>query len=519
MEEKEIESEEEKKDPKESLIESILEIKRQKDEEDEDETPEVKLGRRLEQRSYRKLSKQILDHIITRYEIDYNKLPTEQKLIEMMINYLGNIQKAPDCYNLTNDESDIVSTDLGSKLGTGFHGIVYAYKLNSDQTKKKKKCLAYKQQEEGRPYTVDIHITSAILLALYDFQPKYYNLIFMEIGRYENKSKQRKFQTLLAEGKKIIEDNIKYYILFNFTNISDQVRNTMIRVLNDELIKIDIRRLNSERLYKNISQMLDYFEKYHEIFTRNKKKIIKELDKLLVIKEDFLLNLIVFRTERGCFKISKKDLAIQFDCISSSYKVLSIERNHYLSLSSLIKKCKKTYNDLHCELNPALSWMLYLFTQKNILTEKQYNDYIVKFNNKSQVFEKMAKKIRSGELSFSRKKKEHKKKSKKKDEKKKKIKSEDKKEENEEEEGSQLVLKKKNSKVKVFDKNKKETGGEIDIETEDHRKKKKRSNSMSISFEKDEKDFVKKTEELKKIEKPKKSGWSCCGSDAVDVIE
>ena len=99
------------------------------------------------------------------------------------------------------------------------------------------------------------------------------------------------------------------------------------------------------------------------------------------------------------------------------------------------------------------------------------------------------------------------------------MKSEDKKEENEEEEGSQLVLKKKNSKVKVFDKNKKETGGEIDIETEDHRKKKKRSNSMSISFEKDEKDFVKKTEELKKIEKPKKSGWSCCGSDAVDVIE
>jgi site-specific DNA-cytosine methylase len=87
---------------KSELIESILNIKRQEANENINENQEIKLGRRLEQRSYEKLSKEILEHIITRYEIDNKKLPTKENLIDLMINFLGNIQKTPDYYNLKN---------------------------------------------------------------------------------------------------------------------------------------------------------------------------------------------------------------------------------------------------------------------------------------------------------------------------------------------------------------------------------------------------------------------------------
>ena len=90
------------------LIQSILNIRRQKKKEKENEKPEVKLGRRLEQRSYEKLSKEILEHIITRYEIDNKKLPSRENLIDLMINFLGNIQKTPDYYNLKNGKKKIL---------------------------------------------------------------------------------------------------------------------------------------------------------------------------------------------------------------------------------------------------------------------------------------------------------------------------------------------------------------------------------------------------------------------------
>ena len=161
------------------LIESVLSIKRQREKENFKEKSEIKLGRRLEQRSYPKLSEEILEHLITRYKIDKNKLPTKDKIIEMMINFLGNIQKTPDNYNLNNNKGEIkIKKEKDNILGKGFHGQVYLFKLDSNQTKKNSKTLAYKEQKKIEPYTIDIHITSAILLALYDFQPKYYNLFF-----------------------------------------------------------------------------------------------------------------------------------------------------------------------------------------------------------------------------------------------------------------------------------------------------------------------------------------------------
>ena len=59
-----------------NLIKDILNIKRQIDYEGLNEKVIIKLGRRLEQRSNEKLSKQILEHIITRYSIDNKTLPT-----------------------------------------------------------------------------------------------------------------------------------------------------------------------------------------------------------------------------------------------------------------------------------------------------------------------------------------------------------------------------------------------------------------------------------------------------------
>ena len=272
------------------LIKSIISIKRQINKENNNETPEVKLGRRLEQRSAIKLSEEILDHLITRYQLDNNKLPNKEELINKMINFLGSIQKIPDIYNLTNNKKEIIfKKTRENRIGAGFHGKVYFYKLRTSQTKKESKTLAYKQQKEGPPYTIDIHITSAILLALYEFQPKYYNLYFMEIGNYQGKSKERAFNRVPQTDENLIKKNIKWYILHNFTNISDQFRNSMIREINDEFVKIDIRRLNSERKKKNIVKCLYFMDSYMNIFIKYKSEIIKELNKILILKEHFYL--------------------------------------------------------------------------------------------------------------------------------------------------------------------------------------------------------------------------------------
>lgn len=99
-------SEEEQAEIK-NTIKNILEIKRQKEQESKNESAEIKLGRRLEQRSNPELSEQILKHIIMRYKIDNNKLPHQEELIKLMIDFLGNIQKPSEFYNLKNSESEI----------------------------------------------------------------------------------------------------------------------------------------------------------------------------------------------------------------------------------------------------------------------------------------------------------------------------------------------------------------------------------------------------------------------------
>ena len=58
----------------------------------------------------------------------------------------------------------------------------------------------------------------------------------MEIGNYDNKSKYRVFQNFPSKNIRIDEKNIKFLILYNFTNISDQVNNLMLRISNNELI-------------------------------------------------------------------------------------------------------------------------------------------------------------------------------------------------------------------------------------------------------------------------------------------
>ena len=384
-----------------NMIENILNIKRQKEQEGKDESPEIKLGRRLEQRSDPELSEQILKHIISRYKIDNNKLPQQEELINLMIDFLGNIQKTSDFYNLKNTESEIKkSYKLGETIGVGFHGKVYNFQLKSSQTKKSNKKLALKLVKEGIPYTIDIHITSAILLALYDFQPKYYNRYFMEIGKYENKSKQRSFQSLQNENTRIDEKNIKFHILYNFTNISDQVRNSMLRLSNNELMKIDLRRLNSERVQNNIEQYLEYFDTYKNIFSSNKIKVKKELNKLLNINEKFVVDLIKFRTKRGCFNASRKELAIQIECISSSYKVIKLLKSERPFFERILRKCKKDYENLHLGTNPAFSWMLYLLAKNNVLNDAEYDDYVIKFNKKSENFKRLAEEVRTEEINI-----------------------------------------------------------------------------------------------------------------------
>ena len=382
------------------LIQSILTIRRQEANENINETPEIKLGRRLKQRSYEKLSKEILEHIITRYEIDNDKLPSREKLIELMINFLGNIQKTSDYYNLKNGKKVNPSKTNFPKVGLGFNGEIYSIKPDKLITKKKRKTLAFKSQKKGIPYNIDIHISSALLLAFYDFQPKYYNQYYMEIGKYENKSKERifiKVQMNFINFKEVTANNIGWYILFNFTNIRDQVHNIMLRTINEEFIKIDIRTFNSEGKESNIKKILEHILNYIHIFKKNKKTLINELNKILIINEEYLVDLVIFRVKRGCFNnINKKDLSINFDCVSSSYKVVKF--NNSISFSETYENYIKTFNNNHFENNLALSWLLYNFFNNKVLTNKEYDYYIQKFNEKAEKFEQIAKKIRNKDI-------------------------------------------------------------------------------------------------------------------------
>ena len=487
-----------------NLIQNILNIKRQKEQEGKDESPEIKLGRKLEQRSDPELSEQILMHIITRYKIDNNKLPQQEELINLMIDFLGNIQKTSNFYNLKNTESEIKkSYKLGEKIGIGFHGKVYNFQLNSSQTKKSGKKLALKLVKEGIPYTIDIHITSAILLAFYDFQPKYYNRYFMEIGKYENKSKKRSFQNLQNENTRIDEKNIKFHILYNFTNISDQVRNSMLRLSNNELMKIDLRRLNSERVQNNIEQYLEYFDTYKNIFSSNKIKVKKELNKLLNINEKFVVDLIKFRTKRGCFNASKKELAIQIECISSSYKVIKLLKSERPFFERILRKCKKDYENLHLGTNPAFSWMLYLLAKNNALNETEYDDYVIKFNKKSENFKRIAEELRTEEINIQKKEEKI-------DVKKEETKNAEIKENKKEE--KKVEIKKDNKKdvkkVKIKKEEKKEEK-KVEIKKEDKKdvktaemKKEEQKEEKTIEIKKEEKKIDEKVE-IKKEEKNK----------------
>ena len=477
-----------------NLIQNILNIKRQKEQEGKDESPEIKLGRKLEQRSDPELSEQILMHIITRYKIDNNKLPQQEELINLMIDFLGNIQKTSNFYNLKNTESEIKkSYKLGEKIGIGFHGKVYNFQLNSSQTKKSGKKLALKLVKEGIPYTIDIHITSAILLAFYDFQPKYYNRYFMEIGKYENKSKKRSFQNLQNENTRIDEKNIKFHILYNFTNISDQVRNSMLRLSNNELMKIDLRRLNSERVQNNIEQYLEYFDTYKNMFSSNKIKVKKELNKLLNINEKFVVDLIKFRTKRGCFNASKKELAIQIECISSSYKVIKLLKSERPFFERILRKCKKDYENLHLGTNPAFSWMLYLLAKNNALNETEYDDYVIKFNKKSENFKRIAEELRTEEINIQKKEEKI-------DVKKEETKNAEIKENKKEE--KKVEIKKDNKKdVKKVEIKKEEKKEEKKVEIKKEDKKDVKTAEMKKEEQKEEKTIEIKKEEKKIDEK------------------
>ena len=52
------------------------------------------------------------------------------------------------------------------------------------------------------------------------------------------------------------------------------------------------------------------------------------------------------------------------------------------------------YENNHLSFNPAFSWMLYIFLQKEIINEKQYNDYIERFNQMSKKFDDISENIK-----------------------------------------------------------------------------------------------------------------------------
>ena len=390
-----------------NLIKDILNIKRQIDYEGLNEKPIIKLGRRLEQRSNEKLSKQILEHIITRYSIDNKVLPTKDQLITLMINYLGNIQKSPDSYNLNNEP--IKSSRLKrlyKPIGKGVNGIIYSFKPDELNTKKSRKKLAFKDQKVGTPYNIDKHIVSAILLAYYDFQPKYYNKYFMEVGTYDNKSDERSFKivkTSCIEPQKLIEDKMKWYILYNFANIGDQVHNFMERTINKDFVKIDIKSFNSESKYSNMVPYLNYLDFYQESFRKKKNDIIYELNKILLIKEEFILDLILFRTERGGFNnIKKENIADHFDFLSSSYNVLILTYKD--DFKDIYNKYIDFLKNNHCEYNIPLSYIFLYFLKINVFTKLKYKDYVYMFKSKAKNIQEFAQKIRKGEIKIEKKK-------------------------------------------------------------------------------------------------------------------
>ena len=375
-----------------SLIQNILSLKSLKSNEAKKESSEIKLARRLHERSYPKLSEKIACYLITRYEIDNNKFPSEIEVIQMMTDFLGNIQKEPKYYKL---KDNIDGSRIDQIIGTGNRGKICSFNLKRfNQTKKTGKQLAVKIQKYDIPYDIHVHICSSILLALYGFQPKYYNKYFMEIGHYNKKSKIREFHKLNNHSisKNSIQNNMKWFILYNFTNIRDQIVNFMERKYNKELVKIDITYLNSETRSEQIEYNLGYFEQYDSIFIRKKNIILKELEKLLSIKEDFILDLIIFRTKRGCFEIKNEKLLEGIECLSSCYKVIKINGIYFFY--NFFKKRMLNYENNHLSFNPALSWMLYIFFQKEIINEKQYNNYIERFNQMSKKFDDISENIK-----------------------------------------------------------------------------------------------------------------------------
>ena len=384
-----------------SLIQSVLSLTI-KSSGTKKESTEIKLARRLHERSYPKLSEKIARYLITRYEIDKNRLPSNIEVIEMMTDFLGNIQKEPKYYKLK-DNIDGSRTD--QIIGEGNKGKICSFNLiRFNQTKKKGKQLAIKIQKYEIPYDIHIHICSSILLALYGFQPKYYNRYFMEIGNYNKKSKKREFHTIKIHSinKNTVQNNIKWFILYNFTNIRDQIINFMERAYNKELVKIDITHLNSETRSEKIEYYLNYFEQYDSIFKRQKNIIIKELEKLLSIKGDFILDLIIFRTKRGCFEIKNEKLLEGIECLSSCYKVIKIKGIYFFYI--ILKKSMQNYKNNHLSFNPAFSWMLYIFFQKEIINEYQYSNYIERFNQMSKkiddISENIKEKIKNKEIYY-----------------------------------------------------------------------------------------------------------------------
>ena len=220
----------------------------------------------------------------------------------------------------------------------------------------------------------------------------------MEIGSYPNKSIEREFHSFNIKDykKSSIKNNIKWFVLYNFTNIADQTYNLMERNKNKEWVKIDIKRLNSETRADNIENNLKYFNTYEEIFKQNKDCILNELNKIIKIKEDFLIDLIKFRTEKGCFEITNKIISREIKSLSSCHKVLYLNKS--TSFFEILRKSKENFNGYHLIFNPALTWMLYILFKKNILNDSQYNEYINKFNEIGDKYEKVSKNV--GELNI-----------------------------------------------------------------------------------------------------------------------
>ena len=195
---------------------------------------------------------------------------------------------------------------------------------------------------------------------------------------------------------------MKWYILYNFTNIGDQNHNFMQRIINNELVKIDIKSFNSELKFSNIIAYLNYLDFYQESFRKKKSTIITELNKILSIKEEFLLDLILFRTERGCFNnIKKEDVACHFEFLSSSYNVLKLTYKD--DFNDIYEKYKDYWKNNHCEYNIPLSYIFLYFLKIKIFSNLKYKYYVYMFKNKSEKIEEFAKKIRKGEIKIEKK--------------------------------------------------------------------------------------------------------------------